>query len=92
MIFTNITDKPDPTPKPVYKEGMDPEVDLRSDLWPTMTVQQLAKQQDIAITKLSTLGKMFGVAANPSINYMYGALQVALADLTALIDNRGSRK
>lgn len=92
MIITNIKEKIDTTPKPVYPVGMNPEVDIRSDMWPTMTVTQLARQQDIVITKISTLASMMGPIAGPSLLQLYNALQIALADLSALIDNRGQRK
>lgn len=92
MIFTNIKDKIDTSEKKVYRDGMDPSIDLRSDLWPTMTLSELTKQQDIAITKISTLSRMIGPIAGPSLLQMYNALQVALADLSALIDNHSQRK
>lgn len=92
MIFSNIIDKKTEEDKVVYKEGMDPNVDLRSDLWPTMTVTQLAKQHDICITKLGKLTELMGPVANPSLIQMYRVLQIALADLSALVDNRSANK
>jgi hypothetical protein len=73
----------EPTP---YTPENDPTLNLRSDLWPTMTVGQL-----LAIDKVSKLHMMMGANASPALINIYGALQQALKDLTWLIDNRSQQ-
>jgi hypothetical protein len=64
---------------------------IRSDLWNTMTLGQLTQQQELIIGKISLVYQMTGFNANPSINNIYAALQVALTDLNRLIDSRAKR-
>lgn len=70
-----------------------PEKDIRSDLWPTMSLSQLHKQRDLIVEKMSLLRSMmpFG-AAPPTVRTLFSALQIALNDVTALIDNRATQK
>lgn len=75
-----------------YTPDTDPNLHLRSDLWPTMSVSQLARQQELAIDKVAKLHTMMGASASPSLINIYGALQQALRDLNALIDNRATQK
>jgi hypothetical protein len=77
---------------PTYTSETDPQLTLRSDLWPTMSVSQLSRQQELAIDKISKLHSMMGAAASPSLINIYGALQQALKDLNGLIDNRSTHK
>lgn len=65
---------------------------VRSDLWPTMTIAELANQQDIVITRISTLSKIMSTGANPTYHQIYSTLQVALADLTKLIEYRSIKQ
>jgi hypothetical protein len=74
-----------------YTPENDPNVNLRSDLWPKMTISQLNRQHEIAIDKVSKLHMMMGANASPAIINIYGALQQALRDLTALIDVRAQQ-
>lgn len=69
-----------------------PETCVRSDLWPTMTVAELTNQQDMVITRISTLSTIMSGAANPTYHQIYSTLQVALADLTKLIEYRSSKQ
>lgn len=64
---------------------------IRSDLWPTMSVSQLNQQMDLVITQIAQLHSIMGPSSSLSIHNMYGALQTALQDLNALIDNKGSK-
>jgi hypothetical protein len=75
-----------------YTAETDPQHNLRADLWPTMSVSQLARQQELAIDKISKLHTMMGAQASQSLINIYGALQQALKDLNALIDNRSAQK
>lgn len=72
---------------PVNSE-YDPQHTIRSDLWSTMDISQLTQQQDLVITKISTMHRMLGPSASPTMYNLYAALQVALQDLNQLIDNR----
>lgn len=72
-------------------DEMDAQTNIRSDMWNSMTLSQLATQQELVITKISRLYSMTGFSANPSINNIYAALQVALTDLNQLIDSRTKR-
>lgn len=78
--------------QPQYTPETDPEHNLRSDLWPTMSLSQLARQQEIVIDKVSKLHTLMTIGATPSIQNIYAALQIALKDLNALIDNRAQQK
>jgi hypothetical protein len=77
--------------EPQYTPENDPTLNLRSDLWPTMTLGQLSRQHEIAIDKAALLATMVGSGSSPSIINLYSALQVALKDLSALIDNRSAQ-
>lgn len=72
--------------------GTDPEKELRSDLWPTMSLPQLLQQQEIAITKVSKFATIVGAGAPPSYVAIYNALQEALNVLNNMIDNRSQQK
>lgn len=75
----------------MYDENNSPEESLRADLWPTMSLGQLARQQDIAITKISLIHQMAANNTSPAIQNIYGALQRALQDLNELVDSRTKR-
>lgn len=75
----------------ISTDDLSPENHLRSDLWPTMSLAQLARQQEIAITKISTLYSMATTNPSQSIQNIYAALQQALTDLNQLIDSRTKR-
>lgn len=74
-----------------YTPGTDPEKELRSDLWPTMTLAELQHQQDLAITKLANFAKIIGPTSPPSYLMVYNALQAALDQLNALVDIRSQQ-
>lgn len=76
--------------EPQYTPETDPSTTLRSDLWPTMTLSQLSRQQELVIDKISRMHILIGASATPALQNLYGALQVALRDLNALIDNRSA--
>ena len=75
-----------------YTPETDPQNNLRSDLWPTMSPAELGRQQELVVDKLSKLQSMTGVSSTPSFRNIYGALQVAMNDLTQLINNRSQQR
>jgi hypothetical protein len=62
------------------------QVNIRSDLWPTMNTYQLNIQLEIVITKISVLLSMS--ATDPTAQTMRIALQRARDYLTDLINNK----
>jgi hypothetical protein len=69
------------------------ENEIRSDLWPTMSVGQLYKQQELVIdkiTKLHSMASIGGAAATPTVAGLLKALQQALTDLSQLIESRST--
>lgn len=90
MIIANIKEQPTDPITEIFPEGMNPSIDIRSDLWLGMTTTQLSNQHDIVLTKLSSLNSIMGAAASPSLLHIYNALQFALADLTTLMDSRAT--
>ncbi len=77
---------------PKYTPETDPERNLRSDLWPTMSLSQLARQQEIASDKVSKMHSLMSMGNTQSITNLYAALQIALKELNTLIDNRAEQK
>jgi hypothetical protein len=69
-----------------------PEKELRADLWGTMSVSQLHRQQDILLDRLMKLQSMspYGVAPTTGVAGLTKVLQQAMADLTRLIDEKSS--
>jgi hypothetical protein len=74
-----------------YTPENDPALNIRSDLWLTMGVSQLTRQQELVIDKISKMHTMMGIRASQSLIDIYSALQVALKDLNALIEKRTQR-
>jgi hypothetical protein len=70
----------------------DPDTELRADLWPTMTLTQLSRQQEMVIDRMNQMHSIMGSIANPSMSNIYGALSQAIRDLTGLIENRAQQK
>ncbi len=64
---------------------------IRTDLWNTMDLGQLARQQDLMISKLSTVQQMASGNASPSILAMYSAIQMGMNDLNALIEAKSAK-
>lgn len=73
------------------RDEIDAQTNIRSDMWLSMSMSQLARQQEIVIEKISLVHRMLGGGASPSVHNIYGALQVALQDLNKLIDSRTKR-
>ena len=70
----------------------DPSVQVRTDLWGSMTMIQLTKQRDMMVNHISRLQSIMGGNANPTILNMYSALQLGLEDLNQIIDNKYASK
>ena len=71
-----------------------PEEGIRSDLWPTMSVGQLHRQQELIlgdVTKLQTMTP-FGVPSSPGADTLLRALQQAMVDIVQLIDARSANQ
>lgn len=64
---------------------------VRTDLWNTMTLEQLARQQDLMITKISTIAQLVGANTNPSILVMYNAMKLGMSDLNKLIETKATK-
>lgn len=69
-------------------DDMDPHTALRADLWSSMSMQDLAHQQDIALNKMSTLSRMLSPASPPQYLMLYDALHHALSTITHYMDQR----
>lgn len=71
-----------------------PDDELRSDLWPAMSVSQLYHQQELVLDKITKLRSImpFGVAGTPAIAGMMVALQQAMMDLNLLIESKSTQK
>jgi len=69
-----------------------PETMIRTDLWDTMSLGELTKQQDLLIQKISAVQSLMGAQASPSIMAMYSALQKGFDDLTKLIEERSLKE
>lgn len=65
---------------------------LRSDLWPTMSVSELAKQQELMVTKMSALLYLMGTNPSPSVSALYSAMQMGFADLNRLLDTKTTQE
>lgn len=61
------------------------EQDIRSDLWPTMTIDQLNVQRELILNKLNLL---YTIPKNHSIINIIGALTQAAQDIDTLLDAR----
>lgn len=66
------------------------EENIRTDLWPTMSIQQLNVQRDLVVSKISLLYTMS--IGDPTVRNLLGALQIAIKDLNDLIDNRAEQQ
>lgn len=66
------------------------EVDIRTDLWHTMSTHQLNIQRDLIVTKISTLYK-FGISHQTARDILL-ALERALEHITKLIDDNTDPK
>lgn len=73
-------------------DDTDPQYQIRTDLWNTMTAPDLVNQRDILMTRMEKASRMFNHNTSPSILNMYSAMQQALKDINDLIDNRSSQK
>lgn len=60
--------------------------EIRADLWETMNSSQLSRQQELILSRLSTLQKM--MPGTESTIGMYKALDHALNIVTELIETR----
>jgi hypothetical protein len=70
----------------------DPQVQVRTDLWPTMNIAQLTRQRELMLDHLSKLQSIMTDNPGTTIRNMYGALQTGLKDLSNLIDHRYGEK
>lgn len=76
----------------IYDPGDSPQHNIRSDLWLTMDLPALTNQQDLILTKLSTLSSMLGGNASQSHRDIYMAIEVALDEINKLIEHRSNNK
>lgn len=76
------------------KELSAPEEEIRTDLWPTMSISQLYRQQEMLLEKITKLQSMtpLGTGGPPTIQGLLHILQQAMTDLTLLIENKSSYK
>jgi hypothetical protein len=86
-----IIEEPKPTSETVPNEN-DPSLQVRTDMWSTMSTSQLTRQRELMLDKLSKLQSMMGGVANPTILNMYSALQMGMQDLNNIIDHKMSQR
>jgi hypothetical protein len=60
---------------------------IRADKWCNMSLNELNKQRDILLQKISMLSTL-GINSSPTINALYKAHQQAYDHLNEIIDNR----
>jgi len=65
-----------------------PTTEIRTDLWPTMTSNQLKNQQDLLLNKIELVATMMGPLSPPHIQQLYRSLQLAYSELTNLINTK----
>ena len=73
-------------------EDTDPTIQVRTDLWSTMTAPELIHQRELLMSRMDALFRMAGPAGSPSLMAMHNAMQMGLADINQLIDNRSNTK
>lgn len=78
-------------PHTLKYEDTDPEIQIRSDLWSTMSTTDLLHQRELVVTKLFTLGKMLSWSASPSVTNMYLTIQNALEQINSIIDSKTTK-
>lgn len=67
----------------------EPHKSIRTDLWPTMTVQELVHQQELLVDHTLKVQMMMDAqGTSHTVMNMYMALQHAAEQLTKLIDNK----
>lgn len=69
-----------------------PETMLRADLWHTMTVSELAKQQDLMTQKITAIMNLMGPQTSPSVLAMYSALQRGSNELNKWIETKNAQE
>lgn len=65
--------------------GLDPNENVRSDLWPTMTQTELSRQYELMHDRLAALSSIANM--NPSVGSMIQAVHHGLTQLQYFIDN-----
>jgi hypothetical protein len=72
----------------------EPTEEVRSDLWASMSVVQLYKQQELVFDKLTKLRSLLsaGGSGSSSVIGLLKALQQASTDLTTLIEEKSTVK
>lgn len=69
-----------------------PETMVRTDLWGTMSLGELTRQQDLMIQKISAIQSLMGANASPLVLAMYSALQKGFDDLNKMIEARAIKE
>lgn len=69
---------------------MDPQHEIRTDLWNTMTLTELHRQQELMIDRLNQIRSMMSTATgtSPALIAMYDRTYQASEYLTALVDHK----
>ncbi len=75
-----------------YNPSDEPQYSIRSDLWPTMNINELSNQLHLVMEKLTKIASMMGSVPQPTYMHMYGALQQAMQDLNGLIEYRTNNR
>ncbi len=65
---------------------------LRSDLWPTMSVAELTKQQELMVTKMNALLYLMSASPSQSVSAMYSAMQMGFNDLNNLLNAKSAQE
>lgn len=69
---------------------MDPHLEIRTDLWDTMSLTELHRQQELMIDRLNQIRGMMSTAAGtpPTIVRLYEQTYRASEQLAALVDRK----
>jgi len=78
-------------PAPEARQGQldpnHPSIQIRTDLWNTMSLAELTRQRELVLDRIGVL-RNIPDQGNPSIQSLHSALQFGLADITRLIDSK----
>lgn len=70
----------------------DPETQIRTDLWSTMSNQQLVVQRDLLMDRMAAVQRMVSISATPAVLGIYDAMQLGLNDINQLIERKSNIK
>lgn len=72
---------------PTPSDPNDPSIQIRTDMWNTMSLAQLTKQRELVLDRINVLMRIPD-QNNPAIRDLSFALQHGLTDITRLIEQK----